>query len=171
MMGRASFERRMPKMLLEGVDRPANFIRSHWGGILQRLFSTFPNHWPGAGLLLMRLSLGIAMICLGTSILLREPGAATSVAQQIIGVAAGVFVIAGLWTPVTATLGAIDQIWIALSFPSSQRGAESIHILLGVLCASVAMLGPGAWSIDARLFGRRRFPNYRSKEGDHPPKG
>jgi hypothetical protein len=26
-----------------------------------------------------------------------------------------------------------------------------------VLAAAVAMLGPGAWSVDARLFGRRRF--------------
>ena len=63
----------------------------------------------------------------------------------------------------TATLAALDQIWIALSFPSSQQGGEWIHILLGVLCASVAMLGPGAWSIDARLFGRRRFPTHRTR--------
>jgi uncharacterized membrane protein YphA (DoxX/SURF4 family) len=105
----------------------------------------------------MRLSLGIALICLGAATLLGESPAAISVAQQIIAAAAGGLVIAGLWTPVTAALAALDQIWIALSFPSSQGGVW-IHILLGALCASVAMLGPGAWSIDARLFGRRRFP-------------
>ena len=98
--------------------------------------------------------MGITLICFG---------AAVPVAEEILGAAAGVFVIAGLWTPVTAALAALDQIWIALSFPSSQRDGEWIHILLGVLCVSVAMLGPGAWSIDARLFGRKRFPTRQSR--------
>jgi uncharacterized membrane protein YphA (DoxX/SURF4 family) len=119
----------------------------------------------------MRLSLGMTLIYLGVAILLGGPPAAISVAQQVIGAAAGVLIIAGLWTPVAATLAALDQIWIALSFSSLQRGVEWIHILLGVLCASVAMLGPGAWSIDARLFGRRRFPTQQTRKRDHPPKG
>ena len=110
---------------------------------------------------MLRLSLGVALIYPGAAILLGAPPAASSVAQQIIAVAAGVFIMAGLWTPVTATLAALDQIWIALSFPSSQPGGEWIPILLGVLCASVAMLGPGAWSIDARLYGRKRYPTHR----------
>ncbi len=29
--------------------------------------------------------------------------------------------------------------------------------MLGVLGAVLAMVGPGAWSIDARLFGRKRI--------------
>ena len=29
--------------------------------------------------------------------------------------------------------------------------------LLGALGAALAMLGPGAWSVDARLFGRKRI--------------
>ncbi len=139
-----------------------HFVRLGWDSILQRLFSTFPNHWPGAGLLLMRLSLGFALIYLDSEILLGVSLPASPAAQQILAAAASLFVIAGLWTPFTATLAALDQIWIALSSPSLQRGGEWIHILLGLLCASVAMLGPGAWSIDARLFGRRRFPNHRT---------
>jgi putative oxidoreductase len=111
----------------------------------------------------MRLSLGISLIDLGAAILLGESPAAISIAQQIIGTTAGVFLIAGLWTPLMATVAALDQIWIA---SSSQPGGEWIHILLGALCASAAMLGPGAWSIDARLFGRRRFRTHH-----HPSKG
>ena len=56
-----------------------------------------------------------------------------------------------------ATLLAIDELWIAISMYSSHREGQWIHILLAVLAAGVAMLGPGAWSIDARLFGRKRF--------------
>jgi putative oxidoreductase len=153
----------MPKTSLEGVDPVANFIRLGWDTTLQRLFSTFPDHWPGIGLLLLRLSVGTTLIYFGAAALMGEPTASTSAAQQIIGAVAGVFVIAGLWTPITAALAALDQIWIALSFASLQRGGVWIHILLGVLCASVAMLGPGAWSIDARLFGRRRFSTHQTR--------
>jgi uncharacterized membrane protein YphA (DoxX/SURF4 family) len=161
----------MTKTPLGGVYPAANSVRLGWDPIMQRLFSTFPNHLPGVGLLLMRLSLGITLIYLGATILLEEPPAANSVAQLIIGVAAGVFIMAGLWTPVAATLAALDQFWIPLSFLSPQKSGEWIHIVLGVLCASVAMLGPGAWSVDARLFGRRAFPPIRPGKGNHPPKG
>jgi putative oxidoreductase len=68
----------------------------------------------------------------------------------------GVFLLAGLWTPVTGALIAIDLLWIALSVYTSRQDGPWIYILLAVLAAAVAMLGPGAWSIDARLFGRKR---------------
>ena len=138
---------------------------------MQRLYSTFPNHLPGLGLLLMRLSLGITLICLAATILLEQPPVANSLVPRIIGVVAGVFVIAGLWTPLAATLAALDQFWIPLSFLSSQKGGEWIHIALAILCASMAMLGPGAWSVDARLFGRKAFPPIRPGKEIHPPKG
>ena len=93
----------------------------------------------------MRLSLGITLIYLGAT-------------ENMIGAAAGVFVIAGLWTPVTATVAALDQIWIALFLSPTEKSTVLVHFLLGILCACVAMLGPGAWSVDARRYGRRRFP-------------
>lgn len=55
------------------------------------------------------------------------------------------------------SLIALDELWIAFSLDSSQPESRLIHIFLAVLIAGVAMLGPGAWSIDARLFGRKRF--------------
>ena len=119
----------------------------------------------------MRLGLGIALIYLAAASLLGPASAAISIAQQVIAAGAGVLVVLGLWTPVTAILAALDQIWVAFSLPVSQRGDEWIHVLLAVLCASAAMLGPGAWSIDARLFGRRRFPTHRTPPKDHHPKG
>ena len=32
-----------------------------------------------------------------------------------------------------------------------------MHMLVGALGVVLAMLGPGAWSLDARLFGRKRI--------------
>lgn len=126
------------------------------GYSLQRLFSTFPDGWPGFGLLLLRLGGGIALVCLAISgfLAVREP---VNISRDLVAGIAGVFLATGLWTPVMGTLIALDELWIAFSGYSSQRDGPWIHILLAVLTTGVAMLGPGAWSIDARLFGRKRF--------------
>jgi putative oxidoreductase len=52
---------------------------------------------------------------------------------------------------------ALDEVWIGLSLYAPRPDDAWIHIFLGVLSVGLAMLGPGAWSIDARLFGRKRF--------------
>jgi putative oxidoreductase len=130
------------------------------GCALQRLFSTFPDRWPGLGLLLMRTGIGIVLVCIGTASLLVDPAPIT-IAQNVLAALAGVLLLAGLWTPIVGTLAALDQVWITLSFSSPHRAGEWMPIFLAVLSASVAMLGPGVWSIDARLFGRRRV--YRDR--------
>jgi uncharacterized membrane protein YphA (DoxX/SURF4 family) len=65
--------------------------------------------------------------------------------------------LAGLWTRSTAVVIAIYELWIAFSAGFAPAGEQWIHILLAALSASVAMLGPGAWSIDGRRFGRKVF--------------
>jgi uncharacterized membrane protein YphA (DoxX/SURF4 family) len=84
-------------------------------------------------------------------------GESVTLARDLFAAAGGIFLLAGLLTPVAGALIAIDQLWIAFSVYAMPRDAQWIHILLAVLSAAVAMLGPGAWSIDARRFGRRRF--------------
>jgi uncharacterized membrane protein YphA (DoxX/SURF4 family) len=127
------------------------------GHFLQRLFSTFPDGWPGFGLFLLRLGAGIALICLCISSFLAAVGEPVSIVQDLVEAIGGTLLLAGLWTPVTGTFVAIDELWIAFLLHSSPQDGQWIHILLAVLTAGVAMLGPGAWSIDARLFGRKRF--------------
>jgi len=124
---------------------------------VQRLFSTFPDGWPGFGLLLLRLSVGVALISLGISSLLAALGGPIAVARDLVGAAGGILLLAGLWTPMAAAAIAIDALWIAFSRHFSEQGDQWIYVLMAVLSAGVAMLGPGAWSIDARLFGRKRF--------------
>lgn len=55
------------------------------------------------------------------------------------------------------SLVALDEIWMVVPSYSRVCGDMLIHPFLAILAVSVAMLGPGAWSIDARLFGRKRF--------------
>jgi len=119
---------------------------------LQRLFATFANGWPGKGLLLLRLLTGAALVHYGIADL-REAHPVASIVSQVIAAGAGIFLIVGLWTPVTGVLLAILELWIAFSRP----GDPWIAITLATLGATLAMIGPGAWSIDARLFGRKHI--------------
>lgn len=121
---------------------------------MQRLFSTFPDGPPGLGLLCLRVGAGIALIYYGVSALSGEaPGGPLTVASDVIAAVAGILLLAGLWTPIAGTVVAIMELWIAVLAKSD----PSIHLLLAVLGAGLAMLGPGAWSVDSRLFGRRRL--------------
>ena len=129
---------------------------------MQRLFSTFASGWPGVGLLLLRVLTGAALIHFGIANLLEEPPLMTAV-LQIIGAVAGILLLIGLWTPVAGTLAAIVKVWIAFSRYFSHSGDPRIHIVQAILGAVLAMVGPGALSIDARLYGRKlvNFPERR----------
>jgi uncharacterized membrane protein YphA (DoxX/SURF4 family) len=123
---------------------------------VQRLFSSFADGWPGVGLLLLRLLTAAALIYFGIVSVLASPPL-TTVVLQTIGIAAGILLLIGLWTPVAGALAAFVKVWIALSRFSSHSGDPWIVITQAILSAVLAMVGPGAWSIDARLFGRRRI--------------
>ena len=124
---------------------------------MQRLFSTFPNGSPGLGLLLLRLCLGMALLYCAAAGLLGRPSELTGVVQQLMDSAGGIFLLAGLWTPAMGSLAALAEVWTAFLLHSAGQRSTWEHIFLAALSTSVAMLGPGAWSIDARLFGRKRI--------------
>jgi putative oxidoreductase len=71
---------------------------------------------------------------------------------QIISLGLGTLLLVGLWTPVAGTLVAAEALWTAIS-----AGNPWPSIMLATLGAALALIGPGAWSIDARLFGLKRF--------------
>ena len=77
----------------------------------------------------------------------------TIAAPQLIGAAAGVLLIAGLWTPVAGIVVACAEVWAAFSFPAHAATSAA----LGVLGITLALIGPGGWSVDARLYGRKHF--------------
>jgi putative oxidoreductase len=119
---------------------------------LQRMFSTFADGWPGNGLLLLRLVTGAALIHEGMADS-RVAFDFASIASQVIEAGAGVLLVAGLWTPVAGVVLAVVELWVAFS----HVGGAWIPIILATLGAALAMVGPGAWSIDARLFGRKHL--------------
>ena len=130
-----------------------NLLAFVWDTFMQRLFSSFAGGWPGAGLLLMRLVVGIAMVDCGAGRLWNYPTTITLTVLSVLEIGAGLLLLAGLWTPLAGTLVAGLEVWkIILT-----HGNPWIYIPLGTLGAALAMLGPGAWSIDAHLFGRKHI--------------
>jgi len=119
---------------------------------LRRLFSTFARGLPGAGLLLMRLVAGFALVVHGL-IVLRSGVTSESNIFLVLSVAVGVTLAAGLWTPVAGSLVGVIALWNAVS----RAEDKSASIFLATIGVALAMLGPGAWSVDARLFGWKRI--------------
>jgi len=100
----------------------------------------------------MRLVAGIALVD-RAAIMLRAVPPIGPVARHVLAIVDGLFLCAGLWTPISASLAAL----LGLSDAISQRWDPWAGILLATIGAGLALLGPGAWSIDARLYGWKRI--------------
>ena len=118
---------------------------------MRRLYSTFAGGWPGMGLLLMRSVIGCVLMVRASLRLWGDPPLNITITAVILLVA-GFLLVLGLWTPIVGTSVAVIEVWKILTQP----GDRWLWLLLGTVSVALAMLGPGRWSIDARLFGWKR---------------
>jgi uncharacterized membrane protein YphA (DoxX/SURF4 family) len=118
---------------------------------VRRLYSTFAGGWPGMGLLLMRSVIGGVLMVRASLRLWGDPPPNITITAVILLVA-GFLLVLGLWTPIVGTSVAVIEVWKILTQP----GDRWLWLLLGTASVALAMLGPGRWSIDARLFGWKR---------------
>lgn len=118
---------------------------------VRRFFSTFAHGRPGLALLLLRLAAGAVLVARGIPLL--RSGAATDVIVAAVAIAAGLCLVAGLWTPIAGGVGAVASLWNGLPQP----GDALSNLLWAVITVSLALIGPGAYSCDARLFGWQRI--------------
>jgi len=93
----------------------------------------------------------LLLYCAAT--VLTQTSKSAALPPAIIGAAAGVLLLFGLWTPVAGALVACVETWNVLTHSNSSL----ISVTLAILGVTLAMIGPGAWSIDARLFGRKHI--------------
>ena len=112
----------------------------------------FPNGLPGTGLLLLRLVCSVLTIAGATRTIIAAPNLQT-VVPSVIAFGASLLLLAGLWTPIAGICVSVFEAWAAVS---RFAGIEDA-VLLAALGAALAALGPGAHSIDARLYGRKRI--------------
>jgi len=124
------------------------------GVSLRRLFSSFAHGCPGVGLLLLRLTGGIALI---VNVVTRlESGARLAIipaAFDGLAILAGLLLLAGVWVPISGWLVAVVGLWNT----TSQNGDPWAGILVAMIGAALALLGPGAYSVDGRLYGWKRI--------------
>jgi putative oxidoreductase len=119
--------------------------------VVRRLFSTFAHGAPGLGLLLLRVVAGMCLVFQAVIAMRDDPPVASTLLYMLTG-ALGALLLVGLWTPVSGTVLAI----IASSSAFLHQAEFLNGVLLAALGAGLALLGPGAWSVDAHLFGWKR---------------
>lgn len=118
---------------------------------VQRLFSTFPDAWPGLGLVILRLASGFSLAA--AAHIAGDLSNGTQLLERCLICGIVLLLWIGFWTPVAALAAAAIQ--IAIVYPGPRL--DSSALTAAAVAVALAMLGPGAWSLDARLFGRKRI--------------
>lgn len=117
---------------------------------------------PGAGLLMLRMFLGGSVIIHSGFYLANQENASPWIALVcLIGVVCGVFLLVGFLTPIVSMLIGLAATIIFVSslgsFPTILPQLNFSSVCSILLASALVFLGPGAFSIDARLFGRREI--------------
>jgi uncharacterized membrane protein YphA (DoxX/SURF4 family) len=126
------------------------------------MFPTFPGGCPGVGLLLLRVAVVVTVLaqCIAYAADWRHLGFVTA-AAGCLAIASSVLLLIGYLTPFSAVLVALTSLGTALAwFPPPNPNLFDTKLataLVTVIAVAIACLGPGAFSLDARLFGRREI--------------
>jgi hypothetical protein len=137
------------------VGFPAH-SRTSYRKAVQRLFSMFPVGAAGWGLVLLRLC--AAGMLIRNCIL---DATASIPIWEIAGVVilAGAFFL-GAFTPISCCISALLQIFVLLR----AHEPNPLHFAFSFcVTAALFLVGPGAFSVDSRLFGRRLIVHSDSK--------
>lgn len=118
---------------------------------MRRLLSTFADGMPSLGLLLLRMVVAAALILRFVQLHNHTPVQKT--APHVIAAVIGLLVLFGSWTALAGIIMAIIESVLAFS----HNGDPWVSVLLASVGVSLALLGPGTWSLDARRFGWKRI--------------
>ena len=101
----------------------------------------------------MRVVVGSVLVVRAGLTLWSDPPPMNVTIPAMLLMGTGILLLAGLWTPIVGISIALIEIWKVFALP----GDRSVWLLLATVGAALAMLGPGQWSVDARLYGWKRL--------------
>jgi hypothetical protein len=117
---------------------------------MQRLFSMFPTGAVGIALALLRITTAAMLLMIAFP---QGDFIASQWALAGLAVLAAFFFL-GAFTPLLCLLSVCIEITAIFGL----RGADVLHMLFSIVeTAALGLLGPGGYSLDARMFGRRRI--------------
>jgi uncharacterized membrane protein YphA (DoxX/SURF4 family) len=140
---------------------------------VQRLFTTFPGGSPGLGLLLLRLAVTTVLVTHGTACLGDPAASLAAWTVCALAVVTGGLLLVGFLTPLSGALASALAAGLAFSVLPSPRtnvfapDAPTLVLVLVLTAAALALVGPGAFSVDAALFGRREIAFPRTEPRRH----
>ncbi|MGB8062048.1 MAG: hypothetical protein WCF26_09150 [Candidatus Sulfotelmatobacter sp.] len=126
---------------------------------MQRSYRIFPRGLPSIGLLVLRLALGARLVIEASSCMLDPQGLNLGVwLLSLLALGIGTSFVLGFLTQLVAGVSALAGAAVYLWHPIWMSSFLNLPNLdtIGVALA-IALLGPGAISLDALLFGRRKI--------------
>lgn len=125
------------------------------------MFRTYPGSLAGLGLLLLRLALGGSVSIHAVQCLVENGMLVQSAAFfNLIGIISGLAIIVGFLTPIASSITALVVLTLAILNPDACSSplvkTNFGFVVMLTVSAVIPLLGPGAFSIDAHLFGRRK---------------
>lgn len=130
-------------------------------GPLQKLFFTFPDGWQGLGLIVVRITVALNILFRAAQELGLNVPSSTSGFAAMLSVLIGVFLFLGFLTPIAGASASLAAFFVTISRWAEVNWAKqfsaSDSISLAAISFALVLMGPGAFSVDSRLFGRRQI--------------
>jgi putative oxidoreductase len=102
-------------------------------------------------LLILRLAAGFCLVGIGS--MLGDLADTAALFLRCASLVLAVLLLIGLATPVAGVVDAAIQVGVMIL----DKRYDSSCMVAAALGMALAMLGPGAWSLDAWVFGRKRI--------------
>jgi hypothetical protein len=128
---------------------------------LQRTFSGFPSGCPGFALLLLRFGVSGAGGLQGVLLIIATHHVTGGTVAAALAITTSLALMIGLLTPIATSL--LCLVGLAATINSGLAGymplfeSSVARVEFVVMSAVLICLGPGAFSLDARLYGRREI--------------
>jgi hypothetical protein len=128
---------------------------------VQRLFPAFPGGWPGIALLLLRAAIAISVLVQAGSYFEDADGGPAAWTAGSAALASGALLLVGFLTPIAGATVGLGAVGVGFSLlpacTPTLFDSKSAIVFAVTMLVAIVLLGPGAFSIDARLFGRREI--------------